>query len=263
VLAATIRGTRGFIKILILIALSYWGALLLVSLPPTNLPDFVTAALIASGLPLFATLGLVLWNQGSRNATALAFRDDLTDLANRRAFRVLTAERLHQSKAGTLAMILIDVDHLKLVNDECGHLAGDELLVLLSRQLQRIAPDPELVFRFGGDEFAILVDRATGQSAADVIAELGPFESDFVSCGHEHAVHISYGFVSNQAEETFDSFFSRADQRLRDFKRRIISASGLRQAGGAFGPAPEGADEREGKISSINDRRLVRRRATP
>jgi GGDEF domain-containing protein len=120
-----------------------------------------------------------------------------------------------------------------------------------------------LVFRFGGDEFAILVDRATGQSAADVIAQLGPFESEFVSCGHEHAVHISYGFVSNQAEETFDSFFSRADQRLRDFKRRIVSASGLRPPGGSYEPVAESFDGREGKISSIDERRLVRRRAMP
>jgi GGDEF domain-containing protein len=130
---------------------------------------------------------------------------------------------------------------------------------MLARRLQEVAPEPVLVFRFGGDEFAVLVDRSTGEAAAEVIARLKPFEGVFASCGHEHMVHISFGFVSNLQDESFDSLFFRADQRLRDYKRRLYHPEEI--AGGRLAHRHEvQADPLSGKVTSLDERRLFHRR---
>jgi diguanylate cyclase (GGDEF)-like protein len=258
-LAATISRARVLVIGFVLLGLTCWATLFLVSISALPAPNFVAPLLTATAFPLFAVLGLTLWHGGKRSSVALAYRDDLTDLGNRRAFRALTSERLRGARAGSLALILVDVDELKRVNDECGHQAGDELLILLARRLQKVAPERYLVFRFGGDEFALLVDRSTGEAAAEVIARLEPFESEFAACGHEHTVHISYGFVSNSLGESFDSLFSRADQRLRDFKRRPSHSE--RAAGGRSTRQTElQAGPLTGKITSLEERRYLHRR---
>jgi diguanylate cyclase (GGDEF)-like protein len=258
VVAATSIRTQGVVVSLILLMLFYWGALLFLSLPSVHAPRALVPALIAVGLPLFALLGFTLWRQGSLTSAILAYRDDLTDLGNRRAFRSLTKERLSNARTGSLAMILIDVDQMKVVNDVCGHQAGDELLSRLARRLQKVAPDPGLVFRFGGDEFAILVDRADGQAAADVISKLRPFEDEFDYCGHEHLVNISYGFVSNLEAESFDGLFSRADQRLREFKLRVYNSGEL--ADRRAQAKDDAMIDAFTGVSPLEDRRLVQQR---
>jgi diguanylate cyclase (GGDEF)-like protein len=77
------------------------------------------------------------------------------------------------------------------------------------------------VYRIGGDEFAVLVDRANGESAVPVLRRLEPFRSEFASCGHTHGVSVSYGFASALPGEHFAALFRRADERLRQFKREL------------------------------------------
>jgi diguanylate cyclase (GGDEF)-like protein len=248
---------------LILLCLTYWAVLFIVSLPWLHPPETVIPALVLGSLPMFALTGVILWRQRGYLSAGLAYQDDLTALGNRRAFRGLTEEHLRGARSGTVTMILIDVDQLKLVNDECGHQAGDELLSLLARRLQKITPNPELVFRFGGDEFAILVDRSDGQAAAAIISKLEPFDTEFTSCGHEHKVNISYGYVSNLQGDTFEKLFSRADERLREFKRQLYNFG---QAGERRMPFhPDGlADSFTSNIASLEDRRAMnRRKLTP
>lgn len=262
-MAAIIARTARSVLGLALLVLALWATVLALSLPFVNAPAAVLPGLIVLSLPLFGVLGVELWRQGSRRSATLAYQDDLTELGNRRAFRSMTGERLREARSGSLAMILIDVDQLKLVNDECGHQAGDELLSLLARRLQKIAPDPDLVFRFGGDEFALLVDRASGQAAAEVIAKLGPFATAFATCGHEHRINISYGYVSNFQDETFNSLFSRADQRLREVKRQIYKSDQL--SARPFPAQTETVtDAFTAKVPSPDERRFLhRRRVTP
>ena len=124
-LAATLTRTRAIVLALILLSLILWTALLVLSFPSIHAPSAIMPGLIMLGLPVFVLLGIELRRQGSLGSRALAYRDDLTDLGNRRAFRALTQERLHDAKSGSLAIIMIDVNQLKTVNDECGHQAGD------------------------------------------------------------------------------------------------------------------------------------------
>jgi diguanylate cyclase (GGDEF)-like protein len=122
-----------------------------------------------------------------------------------------------------MALILLDVDGLKLINDSCGHQAGDELLAAIGG---RLAGTSDSAYRIGGDEFAILIDRAAGQVAAPSLQRLDPVRLRFLSCGHEHSLSLSYGYASSLAGESFDGLFRRADVRLREFKQRLYGSGG-------------------------------------
>ncbi|AYF87251.1 GGDEF domain-containing protein [Pseudomonas sp. DY-1] len=100
----------------------------------------------------------------------LAARDPLTALYNRRALEA-RAPRLLEEVSGTQpgALLLIDIDNFKLVNDLYGHGAGDRLLVALSEIIRSLLPERALAARLGGDEFVVLLSRASRER----IVELG------------------------------------------------------------------------------------------
>jgi diguanylate cyclase (GGDEF)-like protein len=94
----------------------------------------------------------------------LAARDPLTALYNRRALEVRAARLLEDiSPARPGALLLIDIDNFKQVNDLYGHTAGDRLLVTLSDMLRSVLPDRALAARLGGDEFVILLRNASNE----------------------------------------------------------------------------------------------------
>ncbi|WP_253429062.1 GGDEF domain-containing protein [Pseudomonas migulae] len=100
----------------------------------------------------------------------LAARDPLTALYNRRALEV-RASRLLDDVSSTRpgALLLIDIDNFKLVNDLYGHTAGDQLLVTLSEMIRSVLPEGALAARLGGDEFVILLNNTSSER----IVELG------------------------------------------------------------------------------------------
>jgi diguanylate cyclase (GGDEF)-like protein len=181
-------------------------------------------SLVLAGLPLLGLAGLGLWRKARSDLVSLAYVDDLTGLGNRRAFLLRTRQKLARARPGELALVLLDVDGLKQVNDSCGHQAGDELLTLAAASLARIPGD---VYRLGGDEFAILVDRSEGAGVTSVLRQLTPLTATFETCGHQHRVQVSYGYASNSAETSLDSLYREADIRLRDLKRRLYATGGL------------------------------------
>ena len=101
----------------------------------------------------------------------LAERDPLTGMANRRAFNRALGELQHwagTARAG--ALVLIDLDNFKQVNDRFGHQRGDEVLRHVARAIRRRVRDTDLVARLGGDEFAVVlqgVDAERAQAVAD------------------------------------------------------------------------------------------------
>jgi diguanylate cyclase (GGDEF)-like protein len=97
-------------------------------------------------------------NHSERRATELAYRDRLTGLANRVQLLDVLAERLpHAAPAERLALVLIDLDNFKDINDTLGHPTGDEVLFAMGERLSAIGGTNGLTVRFGGDEFALLV----------------------------------------------------------------------------------------------------------
>ncbi|MEV8507149.1 EAL domain-containing protein [Actinoplanes sp. NPDC051475] len=98
--------------------------------------------------------------------------DDLTGLANRRALYDLAAERLRRPSAATAALLLIDLDRFKGVNDGLGHHVGDRLLVQAGQRLaERLRPD-DVLARLGGDEFAVIADVADAEAATQLAQRL-------------------------------------------------------------------------------------------
>jgi diguanylate cyclase (GGDEF)-like protein len=144
--------------------------------------------------------------------------DDLTGVANRRAFLKDTISALRHSRPASIGLIVFDVRGLKQVNDRCGHQAGDDLLVSVARRYEGCGGK---LYRIGGDEFAVLVMRANGETVSEVTRNLDePYSAVFETCGHEHEVHVSYGMTSNRHGDGFEPFFRRADDMLVLHKRQ-------------------------------------------
>jgi diguanylate cyclase (GGDEF)-like protein len=101
-----------------------------------------------------------------------ASHDWLTGLSNRRAFEARLQIELDETAAGSLGLILLDLDQFKNVNDSCGHLAGDRLLCQVSRLLQQDRRPHDLVARLGGDEFGLILPRCPLSVAVDIAERL-------------------------------------------------------------------------------------------
>lgn len=97
----------------------------------------------------------------------VAHYDALTNLINRRGFNQIFAERLmeQQLAGGMLAVMFLDVDHFKRINDSLGHDAGDELLKVIAERIRGATRSHDVVARFGGDEFCILIALHTVEEA--------------------------------------------------------------------------------------------------
>jgi diguanylate cyclase (GGDEF)-like protein len=107
----------------------------------------------------------VIWHQ--------AHHDHLTGLANRQLFRQRLETGIAQSDEGghTLALLFVDLDKFKPINDRLGHDAGDTLLQEVARRLESCLRDTDTAARLGGDEFAILLPTLNGRDGAEVVAD--------------------------------------------------------------------------------------------
>jgi diguanylate cyclase (GGDEF)-like protein len=135
----------------------------------------MVAIVVGVGLALlWASLFLVVerasrrLRRQSRENYALAHYDPLTGLPNRTLFRQQVAARLARRAArpGTLAVLMIDLDGFKQINNTLGNDTGDQVLCEIGRRLQRLLSDDPLVARLGGDEYAVLCPRAAGSKGA-------------------------------------------------------------------------------------------------
>lgn len=97
--------------------------------------------------------------------------DPLTGLANRRRFDTALAALLDAAPRGGCAVLMIDLDGFKAVNDEYGHAAGDEVLRVVARRIAAAVRGDDLAIRLGGDEFAVLAPATADAAAARAIAD--------------------------------------------------------------------------------------------
>lgn len=152
-----------------------------------------------------------------------ALYDSLTGLPNRSVLKEhleRAIERSHAPKACPCAVLFLDIDRFKLVNDSLGHVAGDCLLVEIAYLLQSCIGDRDLVTRLGGDEFIILLQEVADLKAAIRVAELilQKFDDPIRLIGYEFAVSASIGIVLGT------SAYDRASELIRDADTAMYQA---------------------------------------
>jgi diguanylate cyclase (GGDEF)-like protein len=162
--------------------------------------------------------------QAARAAAELQARtDELTGMRNRRAFNEQGELAMAQARryGDALALISLDIDHFKGINDTWGHAAGDETLRVVAAVVEHTIRDSDVAARVGGEEFAILLPRASPEQAAAMAERLRvAMEQSKVSHdGREFRFTASFGVASRGAEtDTLDRLLAQADQALYEAK---------------------------------------------
>lgn len=159
-----------------------------------------------------------------RKASLLAYKDALTGVNNRSTFDT-TLEReisLTKRQKTGLTLLMIDIDHFKSFNDNYGHSAGDEVLKSVAKTLRNSTRDSDLVFRYGGEEFVIILRNSDCESSK-IVAErvLESIRNNRVEIdGQMHSVSVSVGLSCLAKSDSVDSLFKRADDALYEAKDR-------------------------------------------
>ena len=153
-----------------------------------------------------------------------ALRDPLTGLANRALFndRLTHAMQLHERDNQAVAVLSLDLDDFKLVNDSLGHPAGDALLVLVGERLLGCVRTGDTVARLGGDEFAVLMEGRAEDSRVVANRVMRAFDQMFLVDGHDLLLRPSVGLAvvsAGDAEASADTLMKQADVAMYSAKR--------------------------------------------
>ncbi|PAB58360.1 sensor domain-containing diguanylate cyclase [Anaeromicrobium sediminis] len=144
--------------------------------------------------------------------------DVLTALLNRRAInRILEFEKNKSYRSiTTFTILIIDINSFKKINDSYGHLAGDEVLINFSRNLKSILRRQDVVSRWGGDEFLVLLPETNENQARVVVAKINDESKNWTlkHRGENISYSISIGIAEYLKDEEIDDLIKRGDQSL-------------------------------------------------
>jgi diguanylate cyclase (GGDEF) domain len=172
--------------------------------------------------------------EAHQELTFLAEHDALTGLANRRHFQA-AARRLLRQSCQPLCVAIGDIDYFKKVNDQFGHAAGDQVLIEVSRQLSEGLRESDILARFGGEEFAIILPTGSLEAGYQVLEKLrSQIAARSISPNHTAKIHLSISFGlalidasplggetdDQQTESLLDAALRAADKALYDAKRQ-------------------------------------------
>ena len=198
-----------------------------------------TAADIGAQYLVWAALGvivlaLMLYVRGQRvklrsdeeAAQQLARADPLTGMGNRRDFdEALGSEVARARRAGsTVSVALLDIDGFKVLNDTFGHLEGDRLLRLTGGAIERALRAGDRGFRWGGDEFVLLLPDTSYGGAEEALARVAAGVMASCSAPNGTAITVSWGIAELEGEMTPSELLAQADLMLMGHKRQKISS---------------------------------------
>ena len=174
------------------------------------------------GLPDRHEAGQVAWLQAVIDGLCeLSSRDPLTGLANRRQFELALASEVDRvARAGEPALVLmIDIDHFKMVNDTRGHPAGDLVLKAVAQALHECIRPMDTLARVGGEEFAMILPNCPpsfGQAVAERVRKKVQGRSVLIAPGQQVSVTVSLGgaFAPQWVRSSAPLWIDRADQQL-------------------------------------------------
>ncbi|MBR0574994.1 diguanylate cyclase [Proteiniclasticum sp. BAD-10] len=160
----------------------------------------------------------------------IAIRDRLTGVYNRHYFDHILEDEMRTASRGKqpLSMVLFDLDSFKSVNDRFGHYTGDEVLHLAAELASLMIRESDVLVRFGGEEFAILLPR-TGEEGAVALAEIIRRKLETTPHPVAGVVTASFGVAQMAEGESFTRWYQRVDDALYEAKRsgkNCVVASG-------------------------------------
>lgn len=153
-----------------------------------------------------------------------ASHDSLTSLPNRRAVSQFDERRRERKDVDVCCIVAFDIDHFKSVNDLYGHMEGDRVLQTVAQVCKQQLRKTDLVARWGGEEFVVLLSNTDIEFASQLAEKLRlaiaacQFENDDLECGY-FTISASFGVVQLLPNETLYEGISRADDLLYDAKQ--------------------------------------------
>lgn len=184
------------------------------------LSDFFLPILFCVPVLLFFTMKLRELAIAQHQLAILASTDSLTQVLNRLAFSTLVNAHLDAAAAG--ALLIIDADNFKAINDRYGHDRGDEALVTIAHAITAALPAPGLVGRLGGEEFGVFLPGAGEEQARHAAERIrgGVDAAEFIPDGTPHDLSVSIGGAVFDQRLAHAELFRRADQQLYAAKRK-------------------------------------------
>jgi diguanylate cyclase (GGDEF)-like protein len=222
-------------------------------LPPDLAQNVARFDKIGAGVVLFLVVGALeirhsrmqrILEGAARYGELRATTDELTGVFNRRPVIAQLSEWAEWGR-GNYAIALIDLDHFKTINDEFGHDCGDKILQAVANTLRNHFRDSDMVSRWGGDEFLVLIP---GVRHADLVPILERLRRSInlieKRCDeHVHTVSVSVGAAMGAVGQTPDECIAAADHalyRAKEEGRNKVVAVGISRATHALGPpAPD------------------------
>jgi diguanylate cyclase (GGDEF)-like protein len=223
-----------------------WGTILTPSDQADSPPDWSAIAVLVAGLAMTTSIVAYLWLSHRRTARLerlasdlhetsdelrrngakldhLARHDALTGLANRMAFREEVAAGLRRARRGQgMAILYLDLDRFKAVNDTLGHPAGDQLLCEVAARLRQTVRESDTITRLGGDEFAISQTGVEQPAGAEILARrvIDDLSERYRICGQWVVIGVSVGITLAERDDMdVDQLLRRADMALYAAKR--------------------------------------------
>lgn len=145
----------------------------------------------------------------------LAATDTLTGLRNRRAVSAFTEMEIKRAEryGDALSLIMFDIDHFKRINDTFGHLVGDEVLILVAKLISERIRASEVLARWGGEEFILILPQTDMENAVHLAGELRTLMQAYVF-PHVGIVTASFGVTQFSPGDSMDNLLHRADIAL-------------------------------------------------
>lgn len=201
-------------------------------------PEIIITSMVSIPFILLCMGLLYVQRELQQKLTLLATTDMLTGLPNRRAFLARATEATEGGQSG--ALLLLDADHFKLINDTWGHSVGDVCLAAIAERLRRTLRPSDIVGRVGGEEFSVFLPGSTVAEAREIGERLcQSIAVEAEGAGRDLRVTLSIGATFGTSRTPLDRLMAQADHALYRAKaegraRMVISTDG-------FDPVPDPA----------------------